>query len=42
MTWRAAHHALWEIDALLIVLAYTALLLWLPVPKTHLRVIGHQ
>ena len=34
MTRRAVRQALWSVDALLVVLAYTALLLWLPMLKT--------
>jgi hypothetical protein len=40
MTWRTIRQALWSIDALLVVLADTAFLLLLPVPKTKLPVIG--
>ena len=38
--WRVVHQALWSIDALLLVMAYTALILWMPIPKTKLPVSG--
>jgi hypothetical protein len=38
--WRTAHQALWSLDALLIVLAYSVLILWLPIPKTKVPVSG--
>lgn len=38
--WRAARQTLWSIDAMLLVLAYTAFLLMLPIRKTKLPVSG--
>jgi hypothetical protein len=37
---RALHQAFWSFDALLFVIAYTALLLLLPIPKTKLPIAG--
>jgi hypothetical protein len=38
--WRRAHHTLWTLDAMLLILIYTVLLLILPVPKTTRPVSG--
>ena len=35
-----ARLALWSLDAVLLVMAYTALMLWLPIPKSKLPVSG--
>jgi hypothetical protein len=38
--WRAIRQTLWSLDALLLVLAYTACLLILPIKKSDLPVAG--
>jgi hypothetical protein len=39
-TLRAIRQTLWDIDALLVVLAFAAVLLTLPIPKTRLPIEG--
>ena len=38
--WRTTRQTLWSLDALLLVLAYTACLLVFPIKKTNLPVSG--